>query len=66
MMAVLGALKSWEDLLSKQCVVLFTDSEAVRGAFLKSWSAKEDSDLLTSLIFDIEARFEVPVWIQGP
>lgn len=62
-MAVLGALKSWEDLLSK---VLFTDSEAVRGAFLKSWSAKEDSDLLTSLIFDIEARFEVPVWIEGP
>ena len=64
MMAVLGALKSWEVDLSRHRVVLFTDSEAVRGSFLKSWSANEDSDRLMDVIFDIESRFEVPVWIE--
>ena len=33
MMALLGAFKSWEDDLSRRRVVLFTDSEAVRGSF---------------------------------
>ena len=64
MMAVLGALRSWEDDLSRHRVVLFTDSEAVRGSFLRSWSANEDSDCLMDVIFDIEARFEIPVWIK--
>ena len=63
MMAVLGAL-SWEDDLSRHRVVLFTDSEAVRGSFLRSWSANEDSDCLMEVIFDVEARFEIPVWIK--
>ena len=44
--------------------MLFTDSEAVRGSILKSWSANEDSDRLMEVIFDIEARFEVSVWIE--
>ena len=63
-MAVLGALKSWEVDLSRHRVVLFTDSEAVRGSFLGSWSANKDSDRLMDVIFDIESRFEVPVWIE--
>ena len=46
MMAVLGAIKSWQDELRRHRVVLFTDSEAVRGSFLKSWYANEDSDRL--------------------
>ena len=33
MMALLGAFKSWEDDLSRRRVVLFTDSESVRGSF---------------------------------
>ena len=44
MMAVLGALKSWREMISPCRVVLFTDSQAVWGSFLKSWSADEDSD----------------------
>ena len=64
MRAVLGALRSWEDELSRHPVVLFTDSDPVRGSFLKSWSANEDSDRLLDLILDIEARFELPVWIE--
>ena len=64
MMVVLGAPKSWEVDPSRHPVVLFTDSEAVRGAFLKSWSANEDSDCLKDVIFDIESRIEILVWIE--
>ena len=45
-------------------MLLFTDSEAVRGSFLKSWSANEDSDRLIDVIFDIEAGFDLPIWIE--
>ncbi len=44
MMAVLAAVKVWRKLIRSRRVVLFTDSEAVKGAFLKSSSANEDSD----------------------
>ena len=64
MMAVLGAFRCWQKTISQHRVVLFTDSEAVRGTFLKSWSANEDSDRLTDVIFDIEAGFDLPVWIE--
>ena len=64
MMAVLGALKVLQDELSQHRVALFTDSEAVRGSFLKSWSANEDSDRLINAVFDIEAGFDFSVWIE--
>ena len=64
MMAVLGALRSWQETVSQHSVVLFTDSKAVRGSFLKSWSANEDSDRLIDVIFDIEAGFDFPIWIE--
>ena len=63
-MAVLGALKSWQDELGRHRVVLFTDSEAVGGSFLKSWPANEDSDRLMHVIFDVEARCDLPVGIE--
>ena len=53
MMAVLAAMKVWKDLIKACRVVLFTDSEAVRGAFLKSWSAKDDSDEMISIISQV-------------
>ena len=48
-----------------QRTVLFTDSESVRGAFLKSWSANTDSDRLLNSIFEIESLFSLPVWIES-
>ena len=42
MMAVLAAMRVWRKLIKAFRVVLFTDSEAVRGAFLKSWSANDE------------------------
>ncbi len=64
MMAVLGALNSWQDEVGRHRAVLFADSDVVWGSFLKSWSANEDSDRLMDVIFDIEARFDLPVWIE--
>ena len=51
MMAVLAAVKSWRSFLKSRRVVLFTDSESVRGSFLKTWSANEDSDDMISLVY---------------
>ena len=39
MLAVLCAFKCWQKESAIHRVVLFTDSESVRGAFLKNWSA---------------------------
>ena len=54
MMAVLAAMRVWQKLIKAFRVVLFTDSEAVRGAFLKSWSANDDSDKMINIIFQVE------------
>ena len=64
MMAVLAAMNVWKDLTKACRVVLFTGSEAVRGAFLKSWSANDDSDKMISITFQVESDFEVPIWIE--
>ena len=66
MMAVLAAMKVWKELIKTCRVVLFTDSEAVRGAFLKSWSANDDSNKMIRVIFQVESAFNVPVWIGNP
>ena len=64
MLAVLCAFKCWQEKAMSHRIVLFTDSEAVRGAFLKSWSANTDSDKLLNSIFEIEALFSLPAWIE--
>ena len=51
MIAVLAAMRIWQKLIKACRVVLFTDSEAVRGAFLKNWSAKDDTDKMMNIIF---------------
>ena len=64
MLAVLCAFKCWQKESAVHRVVLFTDSESVRGAFLKNWSANRDSDELLESIFQIEPTFNLPVWIE--
>ena len=64
MLAVLCAFKCWQKESAVHRVVLFTDSESVRGAFLKNWSANHDSDKLLESIFQIESTFNLPVWIE--
>ena len=50
MMAAPAAMRVWQKLIKVCRVVLFTDSGAVRGAFLKSWSANDDSDKMINII----------------
>ena len=64
MMAVLAAMKVWKRLIKGCRVVMFTDSEAVRGAYLKSWSANDDRDKMIGIIFQFESEFDVPAWIE--
>ena len=64
MLAVLCAFKCWQERATVHRIVLFTDSESVRGAFLKSWSANTDSGRLLNSIFEIESLFSLPVWIE--
>ena len=64
MMAVLAAVKSWRSFLKSRRVVLFTDSESVRGSFLKTWSATDDSDDMIGVIFEVEEGFDIPLWIE--
>ena len=56
------SLERSDQSLSSGAVHLY--SEAVRGAFLKSWSANDDSDEMISIIFQVESDFDVPVWIE--
>ena len=64
MMAVLAAVTVWRKLIKCCRVVLFTDSEAVRGAFRKSWSANEGSDKMIHIKFQVKEEFDIPVWIE--
>ena len=64
MMAVLAAVKSWHGFLKSRKVVLFTDSESVRGSFLKTWSANDNSDDMINVIFEVEEGFDIPLWIE--
>ena len=64
MTAVLAAVKSWHSFLKSRKVVLFTDSESVRGSFLKTWSANDHSDDMISVIFEVEEGFDIPLWIE--
>ena len=55
MLAALCAFKCWQEQAMSHRMVLFTDSEAVRGAFLKNWSANTDSDKLLNSIFEMQS-----------
>ena len=60
MMAVLGALRSWQDEISRHRVVQFTDSQAVRGSFPKSWSIV----WWTWFLALKQGLFDLPSWIE--
>ena len=62
--SVLAAVRVRQKLIKACRVVLFTDSEAVRCAFLKSWSANVDSDKMINVIFQVEEEFDIPLWVE--
>ena len=52
------------EMMAVLALVLFIDSEAVRGAVLKTWSANKDRDRMIDVIFQVEEGFDLPVWIE--
>ena len=60
MVAVLASVSVWQSLVKACRVVLFTDSQVVRGAFLKSWSANNASDKMMEVICRGEEKFDIP------
>ena len=58
MLAVLAAIRCWKHQLQRCRVVLFTDSESVRGSFLKH------CDLILETIFREESNFDPLIWIE--
>ena len=64
MLALLAALDSWNPMFLNRRVVVFTDSEAVRGSFPKTWSNNTlCSDLLLK-IFQVEESSMCQIWLE--
>ena len=64
MFALLAAMTLWEGMIENTRVVVFTDSESVRGSFLKTWSNNNQCSFLLSKIFEVEANCMCQVWLE--
>ena len=64
MLAVVIAVTLWLETTKESKVVVFTDSESVRGSVLKSWSANVSSDKLLSRLFLLEQAMSYPLWFE--
>ena len=57
MLALPISAELWLPLVKGKRVVAFSDSESVRGSFLKSWSQNDMSSFLLKKIFPLEEKF---------
>eukprot|EP00435_Cladocopium_sp_Y103_P073679 s288_g44.t1 len=62
--AQLFGLKLFKAILKEARVVIFTDSESVRGSFLKSWSQNTGSSDHLKAAFEIEEELQMQVWLE--
>ena len=62
MFAFVAALTLWIRMIGNRRVVVFTDSESVRGSFLKTWS--NNNQCLLRQIFQVEAKCLCQVWLE--
>ena len=53
-LAVLIAALTFRNYLEGYCAVIFSDNEAVRGAFLKSWSQNQGCSSILPKPFEME------------
>lgn len=51
-------------MIENRRVVVFTDSESVRGSFLKTWSQNAQCSFLLRQIFQLEAECLCQVWLE--
>jgi ribonuclease HI len=64
MLALLISIEIWCPVWQGHKVVAFTDSEAVRCSFLKTWSHKNPCSKLFARIFFVEESNLCPVWLK--
>ena len=64
MLALLTAVEMWGPVWNGHRVVAFTDSESVRGSFLKTWSGNEPCHKLLTRVFTLEESHLCPVWLE--
>ena len=64
MLALLIAAELWLPVVKGKRVVAFSDSESVRGSFLKSWSQNDASSLLLKKIFSLEEESCCQIWLE--
>ena len=61
---LLTGFKVFEKQLEGRKAVVFTDSEAVRGAFLKSWSRNQQCDRVILALLEAEEKLQLQVWLE--
>ena len=64
MLALLAAVHLWCPLFKNYRIVSFTDSESVRGAFLKTWSNNSQNSYLLAYIFQVEEECLCQLWLE--
>ena len=64
MLALFIGLSLWCPVWNGFRVVAFTDSEAVRHSFLKTWSKNDPCSKVLECIFDLEENNLCPVWLE--
>ena len=64
MLALFIGLSIWCPVWNGSRVVAFTDSEAVRHSFLKTWSKNDPCSNVLKCIFELEENNLCPVWLE--
>ena len=64
MLALLIAASMWCPHHEGRRIVAFTDSESVRGSFLKTWSGNDPSSKILRNIFLLEETHSCHIWLE--
>ena len=64
MLALLIAVRLWFPEFKSHRFVAFTDSESVRGAFLKTWSNNTHNSRFLTHIFQMEEDYLCQLWLE--
>lgn len=64
MLSLLTAADIWFPELEGLRVVAFSDSESVRGSFLKNWSLNDPCSKLLKRLYLLEEKYSCQIWIE--
>ena len=63
-LAVLTAMVACRDQFENCRAVIFTDSESVRGSFLRAWSRNKECSQVLLSVFKLEESLQAQLWIE--